>query len=145
MRVITKRNFLVILCISYTIISVLNIVYELCFKSIVEWSQINNLHIFFISGLAIFSLSQQYRLEKLPLLIIIIIQYACFMSLIMGYLWLSSHYIELHPNGYRDMWLSCTVGYIIGLIVYYVSIFYRVRKQNDMLKRIKEKRKQSKM
>ena len=138
MKLINKKNFLPTVCVSYTILSISNIIFELVNK-MAPWSQFNNLQIFFISLFAIFLLSQQYRLEALPLPLAIAIQYTCFISSIMFYMWVIPHYTKLHPNGYRDMFISCSVGYIIGVVIYEVSAFIEVKKQNKDLKYIKEK------
>ena len=138
MKLINKKNFFPTVCIAYTIVSISNIIWEVVNKT-APWSQLNNLQIFFISLFAIFLLSQQYRLDVLPLPLAIVIQYTCFISTIMFYMWVISHYTELHPDGYRDMFISCSVGYIIGIVIYEVSAFIEVKKQNKDLKYIKEK------
>lgn len=138
MKLINKKNFFPTVCVAYTIISISNIIFEVVNK-IAPWSQFNNLQIFFISLFAIFLLSQQYRLEVLPLPLAIIIQYTCFISTIMFYMWVISHYTKVHPNGYRDMFVSSTVCYMIGVVIYEISAFIEVKKQNQDLKYIKEK------
>lgn len=138
MKIINKKNFLCTVCISYTFFSLVNIVIEIYQKRVV-WSQINNLQIFGVSLFAVFLLSQLYRLENLPLLVAIVISYICFISVVMLYIWISAHYFEIHPNGYRDMFTSCTVGYILGVVFYEIEYFIRVRKQNKDLKYIKQR------
>lgn len=138
MRIINKKNFLSTVCISYTFFSLVNIMIEIYQKSAV-WSQINNLQIFGVALFAVFLLSQLYRLENLPLLIAIVLSYICFISVVMLYIWIAAHYFEMHPNGYRDMFRSCTLGYIFGVILYEIEYFMKVRKQNEDLKYIKER------
>lgn len=140
MRIIHKKNFVPILCCTYTFLSLLNIGLELLVRREVDWSQINNLQIFSISAVAIFLLSQQYRLEKLPLIAAGIIQYLIFIGSVMGYVWVGSFFMEIAPNGYRDMWVSSTIFYLIGVVVYYIEAFRSVKRQNIMLNEIKEQR-----
>ena len=138
MKLINKKNFFPTVCVAYTIASIINIIWEVVNKT-TSWSQLNNLQIFLVSLFAVFLLAQQYRLEALSLPLAIIIQYTCFISTIMLFMWVISHYTKVHPNGYRDMFISCSVGYIIGIVIYEVSAFIEVKKQNKDLKYIKEK------
>lgn len=139
-RIINRKNYIPILCYTYTFLSLLNIVLEIIFKKHIDWSQANNLQIFGISAIAIFLLSQQYRLARLPLLVSGIIQYVIFISIVMGYVWVGSYFMELAPHGYRDMWISCTIFYGIGVVTYYIEAFQSVRRQNNMLNEIKDQR-----
>lgn len=41
---------------------------------------------------------------------------------------------QITKSGYRDLFFSVTVSYVIGAIVYYVSFFQEIRKANRMIR-----------
>ena len=53
--------------------------------------------------------------------------------------WLSSFVEPIHEEGYRDMFLSFSIPYGIAAIVYYISLFYEVRRANRILDEVRRK------
>ena len=142
MKIVNKSNFLIILCCSYAVISLSDILLTLLSGGVLEDSQKNSLLILVVSTIAIFMLSQHYRLDNLPLPIAMLTQYIVFIVTIEMLLWISAFYEKPHPDGFRDLFVSGTAFYIIGAIVYYISLFVEVRKQNSILKEIKNRYKE---
>ncbi len=83
-------------------------------------------------------LSQHYRFQEYPLLLCIVVQYVVLVALVMLVTWLSGRFHPLHEDAYKDMFWSFTVPYLIGVVVYYISLFHDVKRANQSLKKIKE-------
>ena len=52
--------------------------------------------------------------------------------------WMISFFDEMHPDGYRDMFWSFTIPYVIGAVIYYVSLFLEIKKANRLLQNMKK-------
>lgn len=139
MKIIDKSNFFPTVCVVYTILSLSKIILE--WLTLKEFGnlQLNFAEMFVISLIAIFVLSQHYRVQKLPFVIVLILQYAAMIGLIMLGTWIQGFFAVLHPNTYRDMFVSFTVPYIIGAAVYYINVFREVKNANRIIAEIKRK------
>ena len=91
----------------------------------------------FLSLVATFVLSQHYRFQEYPLLLCIVVQYVVLVALVMLVTWLSGRFHPLHEDAYKDMFWSFTVPYLIGVVVYYISLFHDVKRANQSLKKNK--------
>ena len=100
--------------------------------------QVNILIMFVLSLLATFVLSQYYRFQQYPLLVVILGQYIVLIAIVMFITWIGGRFNELHKNAYRDMFLSFTIPYIVGVIIYYAAVFHEIKSANQALKEIKE-------
>lgn len=92
-----------------------------------------------LSFIATLVLSQHYRLQHIPLTLVIIGQYLVLVGIVLLVTWISGFFQVLHPDAYRDMFLSFTIPYIIGATIYYFNVFREVKNANQILKNIKEK------
>jgi hypothetical protein len=99
----------------------------------------NFIGILFISITATLLLSLHYYLKKLPIWLVIIGQYLTLLVLIGLCIWVVGHFVVLHPNAYRDMFVSFTIPYIIGASLYYISFWKEVKKANVILQDIKRR------
>lgn len=141
-KLITKKNIIPIICITYTILSILLTVYEIVVNGKMNPTQLNIFLFLILSILGVVVLSQHYRFERFSPLAMIIVQYAFGIAVILISLKTASFFVDIHPDGYRDMTLSFSVPYIIGAIIYYIALRIEVKKQNKLLENIKKKRKQ---
>ncbi len=141
MKTINKKNFFPILCITYTILSLSKIILEAFLMNLYGNYQENFILMFIISLFSILVLSQHYRLSRFPILLVMMGQYLLLLGLIFGYLWIENIFIEIHPNGYRDMFLSFTIPYFIASLLYYINVFKETKKANEMLQEIKSRKK----
>lgn len=139
MRIVNKRNFMPIVCVIYTALSLGKIALECIMQGKYGNLQANLLVMFVISLVATFVLSQHYRLERFPLLVVILLQYVVLIVGVMGFIWLSSFWTEVHPNGYHDMFWSFTIPYMIGAAVYYIALFREIKKADQLLQEYKQK------
>lgn len=139
MKIINKNNFFPTVCIVYTILSLSKILLEWITLGEFGNLQQNFIAMFIISLTAIFVLSQYYRLQKLPFVLVLILQYAVMIAFVMLSTWLTGLFTEIHRNAYRDMFVSFTVPYIIGAAIYYLNVFSEVKKANIIIAEIKRR------
>ncbi|MDO4303033.1 MAG: hypothetical protein Q4D94_03900 [Bacillota bacterium] len=140
MKIINRQNFFPIVCVVFTLLIMGKVILEAVLQGLFGGYQENILIMFVLSLLATFVLSQHYRFQRLPLLLVIVIQYVVIISVVMLITWAGSFFEPLHEDGYRDMFRSFTVPYVIGAVIYYISLFYEVRGANKTLMEIKEYR-----
>lgn len=138
MKIIHKQNFFSTVCVIFTLLVLGKLVLEYIVQGAWGNYQGNLLVMFVLSTIAVFVLSQHYRFQKYPLLAVIIVQYLVLIGGVMLFTWISGFFEPLHENGYRDMFLSFSVPYAIGVVVYYTALLHEVRKVNSMLKEIRE-------
>lgn len=143
MKLINKRNMIPIICITYTVVSVTLTIFEVISKRELNPTQLNIFFFLILSILGVGALSQHYRFERFSPLTMIILQYAIAVAVIVISLRTASLFVDIHPDGYKDMTLSFSIPYFIGAVIYYICLRLEVRKQNRLLRSIKEKRSQS--
>lgn len=137
MKIIHKHNFFSTVCVVFTLLVLGKLVLEYVVQGAWGNYQGNLLLMFVLSAVAVFVLSQYYRFQKYPLSAVIIAQYLVLISGVMLFTWISGFFEPLHENGYRDMFLSFSIPYAIGVVVYYTAVFYEVRKVNGALREIR--------
>lgn len=139
MRIIDKKQFIPTVCVVYTVLSIGKIGVEFVFQKEFGNFQANLLVMLLFSFLATLVLSQHYRLDRLPLLFVMLLQYVGMIAVVMLFTWISSFRTELHPKGYHDMFWSFTIPYLIGAAVYYVALFLEVRKADRLIQKLKKR------
>ena len=100
--------------------------------------QQNLLIMLVLSIMAVFVLSQYYRFQKYPLVVVIVVQYILLIAGIMLFTWISGFFTTLHENAYRDMFLSFSIPYAVGVVIYYAALFHEVKSVNQILRKIKD-------
>ena len=138
MKIINRQNFWSVVCIVFTLLLLSKILLELVLRGDFGNYQVNILIMFVLSLLATFVLSQYYRFQQYPLLVVILGQYIVLIAIVMFITWIGGRFNELHKNAYRDMFLSFTIPYVIGVIIYYAAVFHEIKSANQALKEIKE-------
>ncbi len=138
MKIIDKKSFFPVVCVVYTCLSVGKIVLETAMGVEFGNYQQNLIFMLLLSVLATLVLSQHYRLNRLPLALVILLQYAVLIGAVMLLTWMISFFDEMHPDGYRDMFWSFTIPYVIGAVIYYVSLFLEIKKANRLLQDMKK-------
>lgn len=134
MKLINRKNFLQTVCIIYTLLSIFKLVSESILNGGIDKNEGNLIWMLAISVIATFVLSLHYYLQERPMWLVIIGQYFVLIALIMVCLWIEGHFVELHPDAYKDMFRSFTIPYIIGAAIYYFKFWYEVKKANAILK-----------
>lgn len=140
MKIIDKHNFFDTVCVIFTMLTLGKLVLEFLMQGLWENYQENLLIMFLLSSLATFVLSQHYRFQKYPLVLVIAGQYVLLIAAVLFITWLSGRWEPLHENAYRDMFLSFTIPYGIGVVLYYGAVFREIRRANRALQELKTHR-----
>lgn len=139
MKLINRKNVIPVICITYTIVSIVLTIYEILIQGEMNPTQLNMFLFLLLSILGVGVLSQHYRLEKFSPLAMIIIQYLIAITIILVSLKVASYFVDIHPDGYRDMTVSFSIPYFIGTVIYYICLRLEIRKQNRLLAEIKKR------
>ena len=139
MKIIDKNNFFPVVCTVFTLLVLGKVIIELVVEGLFENYQQNIILMFVFALLATFVLSQYYRFQDYPLLVVILVQYLVAISVVMLIMWITTFFEPMHEDGYHDMFWSFTIPYGIGVVVYYVALFREVGYMNKTLKKIKIK------
>lgn len=138
MKLINKKNVIPIICMTYTLVSVVLTIFEIWNKGKMNPTQLNMFLFLFLSVLGVGILSQHHRLERFSPLTMIVFQYLIAVAVILISLKIASNFVDIHPNGYRDMTISFSIPYLIGTVIYYICLRLEVRKQNRILEKIRK-------
>lgn len=93
----------------------------------------NILTMFIITAAATAILGMHKYLQNVPILLVMLLQYVGLIGSVMGAIWILSRFTDVAPSGYRDMFWSVTVPYVVLAGVYYISFFREVKKANELL------------
>lgn len=137
MKLIDKGNFISTICVVFTCLVLGKIAIEALFAGVFGNDQENLLLMFLFSALGTFVLSQHYRLERFPLMAVMAGQYVLLVAAVMLVTWISGFFVELHEDAYRDMFRSFTIPYVIAAAVYYISLYFEIRKANRLLQEVR--------
>ena len=138
MKIINKKNFFSTVCVVYTLLVLGKLVLEYIVQGVWGNYQGNLLLMFVLSALAVFVLSQYYRFQKYPLIAVIVGQYLVLIGGVMLFTWISGFFEPMHEHGYRDMFLSFSIPYVLWVVAYYTRMFREVRAANRALGKIKK-------
>lgn len=138
MKLIHKNNIWTIFCQAFTIVALAGMVLDVTWKKSMNYSQFNLLMIAFCCAITILILSQTYHLEFLSPLVIIIIQYITATAAIGVLVRISSFWDPVAPHGYRDAFVTFSIPYAIGEMIYWNIRKKEIRRQNEDLQMIKK-------
>lgn len=138
MKLVNRKNVISVICVTYTVISILLTIINILIEGEMNSTQLNIFTCLLLSILGVGVLSQHYRLERFSPLAMVIIQYLAAVAVILVSLKAASYFTYVHPGGYRDMVISFSMPYFIGAVIYYISLMLEVRKQNRILEKIKQ-------
>jgi len=136
-----KTSVISIIAVSYTIVSLSSTIFEGIMHGELNDFHRNTLTQFFLTIVFVFIiLSQQYFTHISPL-IMGVLQFAAAEVFVLFFVWISSFFLELHPNGYRDMFITTAIPFMVSLIFYYMQLHIEVRRQNKLLARLRSLKK----
>lgn len=138
MRILKGIEIPITICISYTIISIINALINLL-NGNSTGSHENSIVMLLWTSIAVFILSIHHLFDEWSPIFMIIIQYVIAMGLVFLSIFLISLFSEIHVDAYKDAFTSFTWPYIIGAGFYYISLFRSVARQNKLLSEIQEK------
>lgn len=134
----TVKEYLLSSCVVYTILAMTKVIIE----GISGWKDpyyVMNFGILFvITCFATFVLFMHRIFHGVPLLFVMIGQYAVVMGAVLLGIFVASKVMEVSSNAYREMFLQITVPYIVFAGIYYVSYFNEVKKANHNLSELKK-------
>ncbi len=136
MKSMKISELLITICVSYTIISMGAAILNMLTGH--ETNNLNAIAMFLFTSIAVIVLSLHRMFDSSSPLLMIVIQYIVALTLVMLVVFLIGLFSPVSEGGYMDIFVSFTVPYIIGAIIYYVSVFYTARQQNHLLDEIKE-------
>ena len=136
MKLINRKNFFSIVCISFTLL--------VCYKLIYEWivgfkdpNYTMNIFLNLLFAVIITAiLAIHFYLQKYPFIPVFLGQYSFTMIITFLVVKIAEQFVELAPTAYRDMFVSVTIPFIVGAAVYYISFFRQIRKANKMLEEL---------
>ena len=132
------KSYLLDLCCSYTIISVLGALVNLLFSF--ETNNANVVMMFIFCNIAVFVLSIHKFFDKLSPLAMIIIQYVIAVALCSIAIYFATFFVgPVSLRGWYELFRSFTIPYVIGAGLYYYRLWLDVKKQQELLKEIQEK------
>ena len=132
MKIINRNNFVSIVCVSFTLIVCGKLLLEKSIGFIDKYYTENIFLCLGISVLATAILSLHYYLQRFPFIPVVIGQYLLVIGIVFLGIWIGGHFTENAPSAYRDMFVSVTIPYVIGALVYYISFFYQIKKANEV-------------
>ncbi len=132
MKIINRNNFISIVCISFTLIVSGKLLLEKSMGFIDRNYTENIFTCLAISVLATGILSLHYYLQRFPFIPVVIGQYLLLIGVVFASIWIAGHFTENAPSAYRDMFVSVTIPYVLGAIVYYISFFLQIKRANEV-------------
>lgn len=124
-------------CIFFTILLFTKFILEYFMDSTsLDNTRKNIIFMFLFCVISLFVLEQHKRFDRLPMVVILILQYLVALAVVMLLVWISGRFEELSEHAYRDVFLSYTIPYIFGAAWYYISLFLEAKKANAILDRV---------
>ncbi len=133
------KSYLLELCCSYTIVSVIGAIINIIFGY--QTNNVNVVMMFIFCNIAVFVLSIHKLFDSFSPLAMIIIQYVIALVLCFLVIFIASLIIEpVSPRGWFEFFRSFTIPYIIGAAFYYFRVFKETKEQDEVIKEIQKKK-----
>lgn len=136
MNKVLRNEILLTICVSYTLISIGTTILNMLAGS--ETNNMNTISMLVFTSIAVLVLYTHQIFDKVSPLVMIVIQYVIALGLVMLYVFIVGLFDPVAEGGYRDIFVSFTIPYVIGALVYYISVFYQAQQQDALLQEIKK-------
>ena len=136
MKLINKRNFASIVCIFFTLITCGKLLYERALNFIDRYYTDNIFTLLGFSVLITLILSLHFYLQKFPFWLVIIAQYALTVGIVFLAIFIHGRFSTNAPTAYWDMFVSITIPFIFGALVYYICFFIQIKRANKVLEKL---------
>ena len=136
MKIINKRNFISIVCIFFTLITCGILLYERALNFTDRYYTDNIFTILGFSVLITLILSLHFYLQKFPFWLVIIAQYALTVGIVFLAIFIHGRFSTNAPTAYWDMFVSITIPFFIGALVYYICFFVQIKRANKVLEKL---------
>lgn len=140
MKTMKISELLTTICVSYTVISLVATVVNQCAGC--ETNNLNVFSMFLFTAIAVFVLSIHRLFDGWSPLLMIIVQYVIAIGLVMLVVFIIGRFNPVAEGGYRDIFRSFTIPYVIGAGIYYISVFHTAKQQNELIQEIKQLQKE---
>lgn len=132
------KDYLLSVCVVYTVLALSKVLMEGIGGRQDPYYILNFVSMFVITCFATFVLFMHRIFHKVPLLFVMIGQYVVVMGGVLLGLFIMSKFMEVSPDGYRDMFVQITLPYFVFAGIYYVSYFNDVKKANRYLSELRK-------
>lgn len=136
MKLINKRNFVSIVCIFFTLITCGKLLLEKAYGFTDKYYTDNIFTILAFSVLITLILSLHFYLQRFPFLLVLIAQYALTVGIVFLAIFIHGQFSENAPTAYWDMFVSITIPFFVGALVYYICFFAQIKKANRILEEL---------
>ena len=136
MKLINKRNFISIVCIFFTLITCGKLLYERALNFTDRYYTDNIFTILGFSVLITIILSLHFYLQIYPFWLVIIAQYALTVGIVFLAIFIHGRFSTNAPTAYWDMFVSITIPFIFGALVYYICVFLQIKRANKVLEKL---------
>ena len=136
MKLINKRNFISIVCIFFTLITCGKLLYERALNFTDRYYTDNIFTILGFSVLITLIISLHFYLQKYPFWLVIIAQYALTVGIVFLAIFIHGRFSSNAPTAYWDMFVSITIPFIFGALVYYICFFLQIKRANKVLEKL---------
>ena len=136
MKLINKRNFVSIVCIFFTLITCGKLLYERALNFTDRYYTDNIFTILGFSVLITLILSLHFYLQKFPFWLVISAQYALTVGIVFLAIFIHGRFSTNAPTAYWDMFVSITIPFFIGALVYYICFFVQIKRANKVLEKL---------
>ncbi len=136
MKKTLRNEILLTICVSYTLISFGATIMNMLSGS--ETNNMNTISMLVFTSIAVLVLYTHQIFDEVSPLVVIVIQYGVAMGWVMLYVFIVGLFEPVAEGGYWDIFVSFTIPYVIGAIVYYISVFHQAHQQDALLQEIKK-------
>ena len=134
------KEYVLEVCCVFTLMSVIGAVVNIIAGT--ETNNINVLVMFATCAIATFVLFLHKLFDSVSPLVMIIVQYLVACALVGLMLWLVSMFISpITPKGWFEFYRSFTIPYIFLAGFYYYRVFSETKKQDKLIREIRENNK----
>ena len=123
MKLITRKNFISIVCISFTLI----VCGKLLLEAAMDFTDIYyTQNIFLCLGFSVLItviLSIHYYLRQFPFIPVFLGQYVVTVGIVFLGIWIAGFFTDEAPTAYKDMFISITIPFFAGALIYYLTLF----------------------
>lgn len=118
------KNALILICVVYTLLTVISSIYGLAVGRTTD-THVHLLLRFLITAIGIGSILIFNLFPRWNLAGIFALHYGVVMGLILIVVWASGFFIELHPDAYRDIFLNFTPIYLLVAVGFLIKKKYK--------------------
>lgn len=133
------KNIGVTIAVAYTIVSLSSLVHEWIVRGYVTPTQSNMIQQFIITVMFVVLIEAFQIFDQIAPLKLLIIEVVVAETIVMSGLYIASFFLEIHPTGYRDLFITTLIPFIIGGAIFHIMIQHDIRQQNRLLAKINKK------